>query len=72
MRSLRPSSAPGRAFDPRNFPAFLINGPEAYTQRKWAEQQARRRRARCFLGAALALAFLSARRRPRRALSARP
>ena len=37
------ASAPGQAFNPRLYPAVLINGPEAYTQRKWAEQQARRR-----------------------------
>jgi hypothetical protein len=35
-----------RTFDPAEWPAYLINGAESYTQRKWAESQARRRRQR--------------------------
>lgn len=36
---LAAAAAAGHAFTPGLFPAVLINGAEAYTQRKWAEQQ---------------------------------
>ena len=33
------STPPPAAFDPRHYPALVINLPSAYAERKWAESQ---------------------------------